>query len=67
MDALLNAPPKKLFRYPKIPPEFLCGSNRFGSIPGSTINEPNLNMTKNPIVLRILTRRSSMENMFFMV
>jgi hypothetical protein len=67
MDALLNAPPRKLFKYPNIPLEFLLGSNKFGSIPGSTIKEPSLKMIKYPMVFRILTLRSSMEKMFFMV
>ena len=36
IDALLNAPPRKLFRYPRIPPEFLSGSSKFGLIPGTS-------------------------------
>jgi hypothetical protein len=67
IDALLNAPPRNVFRYPKIPLVFLVGSNKFGSIPGNTMKDPSLNMIRNPIVFRILTLRSSIEKMFFMV
>jgi hypothetical protein len=67
IDALLNAPPKNVLRYPKIPLVFLLGSSKFGSMPGNTIKDPSLKITRNPIVLRILTLRSSIEKMFFMV
>jgi hypothetical protein len=67
IDALLNAPPRKLFKYPRIPPALRVGSSRFASIPGNTINDPSLKMIRNPMVLRILTRRSSIEKIFFMV
>jgi hypothetical protein len=67
IDALLNAPPRKLLRKPNIPPVFLFGSSRFGSIPGITIKDPSLKMIRKPIVFKILIRRSSIEKMFFMV
>jgi len=67
IDALLNAPPRKLFKYPRIPVEFLSGSSKLGSMPGKTTNDPSLKIIKNPIVFRILILRSSMEKMFFMV
>ena len=65
IEARVNDPPKKVLSRSKIPPEFPV--SLFGSIPGNTMYEPNLKMTKKPIVLRILTRRSSIEKMFFMV
>lgn len=65
MEALLKAPPRKVSIKPNIPsgapPSF------DGSTPGSTMNEPNLKMIKNPMVFRILTLKSSIEKMFFTV
>lgn len=65
IEALENAPPKMVSNNPKIP----CASpdNLDGSTPGSTTKEPSLNIIKNPIVLKILSLSSSMENIFFMV
>lgn len=65
METRLNDPPKNVFKKSKIPPVF--PDKRFASIPGNTIYVPNLKMIKNPMVFRILTRRSSMAKMFFMV
>jgi hypothetical protein len=66
MDALLNEPPRNVFNKSKIPP---CAPapNKLASMPGSTMNEPNLKMIKNPIVFRILTLRSSIEKIFRIV
>jgi hypothetical protein len=66
MDARLNEPPRKVFNRSKIPP---CAPvpNKLGSMPGSTMNEPNLKMIKNPIVFRILILRSSIEKIFRIV
>jgi hypothetical protein len=65
MDALLNAPPKKVSRRPSKPPVSPC--NWEGSTPGNTMNDPNRKMRIYHKVLRIRVRRSSMEKMFFMV
>ena len=65
MDARLKDPPKKVFRKSKIPPWLPV--NKLGSIPGNTMYEPNLKIIRNPIVFKILTRRSSIAKMFFMV
>ncbi len=65
MDARLNEPPKKVLRRSKIPP--WVPDNKFGFTPGSTIYDPKRKIIRNPIVLRIRTRRSSIEKMFFMV
>ena len=66
MDALLKEPPRNVFNKSKIPP-VAPAPNKEASMPGSTMNEPNLKMIKNPIVFRILTLRSSMEKMFRIV
>ena len=39
IDALLNAPPKKVSKSPKNPPTDPCSFD--GSIPGITMKEPN--------------------------
>ena len=65
MDARLNEPPKSVFIKSKIPPVLPERSD--GSMPGNTIYEPKRKIIKNPMVLIILMRRSSMLNMFFMV
>ena len=65
IDALLNAPPRKVSINPKIPS--WGPPNLDGSTPGSTMKEPNLKMIKNPIVFMILTRRSSIEKIFLTV
>jgi hypothetical protein len=67
IDALLKAPPRKLFRYPSIPPELRDGSKRLAFIPGRTIKDPSLKIIRNPIVFRILILRSSIEKIFFIV
>jgi hypothetical protein len=69
MEARLKDPPRKVFNNPRIPsvapaPDKL---GWFGSIPGSTIYDPNRKMIRNPSVFRIRTRRSSIEKMFLMV
>ena len=65
IEALLNAPPKNVSSNPKNPPTDL--TNLSGSIPGNTINEPNRKMTKNPRVMRILSRSSTIDQIFLRV
>ena len=65
MEALLNAPPRKVSIKPKIPSG--ADPSLDASTPGRTINEPNLKMMRKPIVLTILTLKSSIEKMFLTV
>jgi hypothetical protein len=65
MDALLNAPPKKVSNRPNNPPVFAL--SWLGSMPGRTTKEPNLKIAIKPKVLRILILRSSIAKMFFNV
>jgi hypothetical protein len=65
MEALLNAPPRKVSIKPKIPSG--AAPNLDASTPGSTMNDPNLKMMRNPMVLKILTLKSSIENIFLTV
>lgn len=65
MEALLNAPPRKVSIKPKIPSG--AAPNLEGSTPGRTMKEPNLKMIRKPIVFRILTLRSSIEKIFLTV
>ena len=62
LEALLNAPPKKVSNKPNIPLALCC--NLEGSIPGNTTNEPNLKMIKNPTVVKIRDFNSSIEKIF---
>jgi hypothetical protein len=66
MDALLNEPPRNVFNKSKIPPR-APAPKTLGLMPGSTMNEPNLKIIRNPIVFRILTLRSSIEKIFRIV
>ncbi len=65
IEALLNAPPNKVSRIPKIPVYSSCKAAGF--TPGNTTKEPNLKITRKPNVARILFLSSSIEKMFFMV
>jgi len=65
MDALLNAPPRKVSINPKIPSG--ADPSLDASTPGRTINDPNLKMMRKPIVFTILTLKSSIEKIFLTV
>jgi hypothetical protein len=65
IDALLNAPPKKVSNNPKIPPALSINFDE--SIPGSVMNEPNLKTIRKPRVFKILVLSSSIEKMFAIV
>ena len=65
IEALLNAPPRKVSSKPKMPPALCC--NFDGSIPGSTTKEPNLKIIKKNTVLIILSLSSSIEKIFLIV
>ena len=69
MDALENAPPTKASNNPRTPLLALSERllNLLGSIPGKTINEPNLYMNSKRMVKVILLRNSSMLQIFFSV
>lgn len=66
MDALLKEPPRNVFNKSNIPP-WAPSSRISGLIPGKTIKDPSLKIIKKPMVFKILTRRSSIEKIFFMV
>jgi hypothetical protein len=69
IEALEKAPPTNASNNPSIPllALLLRLLNLLGSIPGSTMNDPNLYMKSNKIVNVILSRNSSILQMFFNV